>query len=55
MKTVFEFFYRTDIYRVKDKKKIIFLSLDLSSAFDKILFTRIYQVLRTRRIPEWLA
>ena len=39
----------------KAKKVATLLSLDLSSAFDRILPTRIHQVLRTRRIPEWLA
>ena len=36
----------------KIKKIAILLSLDLSSTFDRVLPTRIYQMLRTRRIPE---
>jgi len=52
---IFEFLTEQVYIVWKVKKVVIFLFLDLSSVFDRVFFTRIYQVLRTRRISEWLA
>ncbi len=51
-KIIFEFLTEQIYTAWKIKKIIIFLSLDLFSIFDKIFPTRMYQILRTRYIPE---
>jgi hypothetical protein len=53
--TVLEFLTEQIHTAWKAKKVAIFLFLDLSSAFDRVFPARIYQMLRTRRIPEWFA